>query len=132
MRNIPVNERMPLSVPNKLQTLGCCLFAKDVELNQLFEEISEDRKRFYVDLWLGKLAGRDPDDVKELWVTLETFIASDGQVNETAKRLFIHRNTATYRIDKLEELMGINLKQPDNLLKLRLAFMFRDMLYRLN
>lgn len=36
--------------------------------------------------------------------TLEVFIRNDGQVSEAAKQLFIHRNTVTYRLEKISDL----------------------------
>ncbi|WP_337102755.1 PucR family transcriptional regulator [Paenibacillus sp. YIM B09110] len=64
----------------------------------------------------------------ELLLTLETIIACDGNMNEMARALFIHRNTAAYRIEKLEKVLGLPLRQTDNLLRLKLAFLFREML----
>lgn len=49
----------------------------------------------------------------------------DGQLNETAKKLYIHRNTATYRIEKLSEILGVDFKKMNDLLRLKIAFLFR-------
>ncbi|MDQ0116291.1 DNA-binding PucR family transcriptional regulator [Paenibacillus harenae] len=49
-------------------------------------------------------------------------------MNETAKKLFIHRNTATYRIEKLSELLEVDLKKMNVLMRLKIAFIFRRML----
>ncbi|MFK0524464.1 helix-turn-helix domain-containing protein [Paenibacillus illinoisensis] len=49
-------------------------------------------------------------------------------MNEISSRLYIHRNTAAYRLDKLERIMGIPLKDPENLLLLNLVFLFSRLL----
>ncbi|MNN82673.1 Purine catabolism regulatory protein [compost metagenome] len=73
---------------------------------------------------------REPEYVREMLSTLEAFLDNDGQINVTAKKLFIHRNTATYRMEKLSELLDVDFKKTDDLLRLRLAFIFRKMLER--
>ncbi|MEI7027116.1 helix-turn-helix domain-containing protein [Paenibacillus sp. y28] len=57
--------------------------------------------------------------------TLETFIEHDGQIAEAAKQLYIQRNTAAYRLEKISELLGIDFKKVNDLLRLKLAFLFR-------
>lgn len=46
----------------------------------------------------------------ELLHTLRAYLFFDQNVTETAKRLFIHRNTLLYRIRHVEELLGIKLR----------------------
>ncbi|MBB3110939.1 DNA-binding PucR family transcriptional regulator [Paenibacillus phyllosphaerae] len=47
-----------------------------------------------------------------------------------ARRLYIHRNTAVYRLEKLEKLLGMKLKQTGSLLRLKFAFLFKRLLDR--
>lgn len=98
----------------------------------IFESVPKEKMKTYCARWLGGLLGRDPEYVQEMLRTLETYLDNDGQLNETAKRLFIHRNTATYRIEKLGELLDVDLKSIDDLLRLKLAFLFRRLLNREN
>ncbi|MFD1957066.1 PucR family transcriptional regulator [Paenibacillus thailandensis] len=46
----------------------------------------------------------------EMLSTLETFFALDCNVSETAKRLYIHRNTLLYRLDKLKNETGLDVR----------------------
>ncbi len=99
-----------------------------VDLALLFERVPQERMRAFCMRWLGGLDSRDPEYVREMLRTLETYLECDGQMNETAKRLFIHRNTATYRIEKLGELLDVDFKKVNDLLRLKIAFLFRRML----
>ncbi|WP_123041461.1 PucR family transcriptional regulator [Cohnella candidum] len=99
-----------------------------MDLAFVFERIPPERMRTFCDRWLGGLLHRDPDYVQEMMRTLETYLACDGQLNETAKKLFIHRNTATYRIEKLGEILEVDFKKVNDLMRLQLAFLFRRML----
>ncbi|MFC5702183.1 PucR family transcriptional regulator [Cohnella faecalis] len=109
---------------------GRILKYETLDLAFIFEHIPKDRMQAYSDRWLGGLAGKDPEYVREMLRTLEAYLDNDGQLNETAKKLFIHRNTATYRIEKLSELLNVDFKSVDNLLRLKVVFLFRQMLNR--
>lgn len=101
-----------------------------LDLAFIFESVPKEKMRQYCDRWLGGLLGKDPEYVQEMMRTLETYLDNDGQLNETAKRMFIHRNTATYRIEKLGELLDVDFKRIDDLLRLKMAFLFRRLLGR--
>ena len=46
----------------------------------------------------------------EMVTTLETFFAMNCNVSDTAKKLFIHRNTLLYRLDKLKQETGLDVR----------------------
>jgi Sugar diacid utilization regulator len=46
----------------------------------------------------------------ELIQTLKVYIEENGEINEVAAKLNIHRNTLKYRLDKIEQLTGKNPK----------------------
>ncbi|CAI6025457.1 PucR family transcriptional regulator [Cohnella sp. JJ-181] len=99
-----------------------------LDLAYIFEQVSRQRMQTYCDRLLSGLKGKDPDYVQEMMRTLETYLDNDGQLNETAKKLYIHRNTATYRIEKLGELLDVDFKRINDLLRLKLVFQFRKTL----
>ncbi len=74
------------------------------------------------------LENKQKKDFDILLQTLSVYLESHCQLSETAKRLFIHRNTVIYRLEKCEELLGRNLKDPEQTLSLRLAFRIKALL----
>jgi purine catabolism regulator len=56
-----------------------------------------------------------------LFRTLETYLQAWGNVELLARELHIHRNTARYRIRKIEELLGRSLLDPDYRFALHIA-----------
>ncbi|WP_164510544.1 helix-turn-helix domain-containing protein [Levilactobacillus fujinensis] len=48
--------------------------------------------------------------------TITTLYQNGGNVSNTAKKMFLHRNTLQYRIKKFQETTGFNLKNMDDLL----------------
>ncbi|GAB7054583.1 MULTISPECIES: PucR family transcriptional regulator [unclassified Paenibacillus] len=65
---------------------------------------------------------------EELMNTARVFLETHGQIAETAKRLFIHRNTVAYRLHKYEQLTRRSLRDPNDSLRFRLAFLIDKVL----
>jgi hypothetical protein len=61
---------------------------------------------------------------KELLLTIRTFIENNGHNTNTAKKLFIHRNTLQYRLDKFTEKTGLPLKNYHNFFTAYLACLY--------
>ena len=53
--------------------------------------------------------------------SLDCYFACNCNVSETAKALFIHRNTLIYRIDKIKSILGRDLKDSEERLLLQLG-----------
>ena len=58
----------------------------------------------------------------DLLATLRAFVAADGNVADTAKACFIHKNTLRYRLKRLTEVLGRDPTAPDVKFHLRMAF----------
>lgn len=63
------------------------------------------RARAFVAGQLGPLAV-DDDAMGRLRETLLAFLLTGGSTSQTAKDLFVHHNTVTYRVKRAEELLG--------------------------
>ncbi|MCM3789376.1 PucR family transcriptional regulator ligand-binding domain-containing protein [Domibacillus indicus] len=87
----------------------------------------EQMKQFYHNTFQA-LVDEPKKDYDLLMQTLSVYLESHCQLSETAKRLFIHRNTVIYRLEKCEELLGRSLKDPEQTLCLRLAFRIKALL----
>lgn len=59
---------------------------------------------------LGKLKGYEKNASNELLNSLEVYIDENRNIGHAAERLFIHRNTMKYRINKIEEILECDLK----------------------
>jgi DNA-binding PucR family transcriptional regulator len=72
---------------------------------------------------LQPLLASRPDVRREHLATLRAYLDRGG-VGEAATALGIHRNTATYRLRRIEELTGWDLADPDLRLALAIALRF--------
>jgi PucR family transcriptional regulator, purine catabolism regulatory protein len=70
---------------------------------------------------LGKIYEHDKLHETSYLATLESYFHNNLNLSETAKALFIHRNTLLYRIEKIKEVLGTDLKNPEELLQFQLA-----------
>ncbi|MGH2993361.1 MAG: PucR family transcriptional regulator [Solirubrobacterales bacterium] len=74
----------------------------------LLPAMSEDPgelERFYEET-VAPLVAYDDQYETELVATVETFLENDGNVTPTAERLFTHRHTVRYRLERVRELSG--------------------------
>lgn len=101
----------------------------DLGLYQLLTTLSDapEARRFFRKT-LGKLIAHDQEHNGELVTTLEGFFASHGNLSQTAKRLHIHRNTLTYRLERISAITQLNLNDPDARFSLQLALKLRPVM----
>ena len=62
---------------------------------------------------VAKLASYDDQYETELVRTLETFLDADGNVAKTSEKLFTHRHTIRYRLERVKELTDLDVSSTD-------------------
>lgn len=66
------------------------------------------------------------DNEPDLISTLKIFFEQDCTFSATAKRLCIHRNTLTYRLEKITSLTGLDPRCFDEAVQIRLALLLQE------
>ncbi|MED4236801.1 sugar diacid recognition domain-containing protein [Priestia megaterium] len=66
---------------------------------------------------------KEYDKKKELIETLTIYIEENGEGSTAAKKLFIHRNTLSYRLDKIQSITGKDPRKVKDLLELYVALL---------
>lgn len=101
----------------------------DLGLYQLLTALSSNPEaaRFFRKT-LRPLIEHDDNRSAELVETLEAFFHCHGNLSQTAARLHIHRNTLTYRLDRIESVTKLDLTDPDARFSLQLALKLRPVL----
>ena len=97
------------------------VFYKPKGILNLFDSLQVEEVHYFCEKLLKELAFPTESMYIELRKTLKTFLDNQCEITKTANDLFIHRNTVKYRIDNCEELLGVNILQPENSLNLRIA-----------
>ena len=95
-------------------------------LVRMLEDVPESKLMEY----LGEMTDEGAKEIFEdadMLNTAEEFLQSSLNVSETSRKLYIHRNTLLYRLDKIEKATGLNIRQfPD-----AVSFRVLTVLYRL-
>jgi sugar diacid utilization regulator len=89
----------------------------------LLSAMSEDPgelQRFYAET-VEPLVAYDDQYETDLVQTVEAFLDADGNVAGTAQRLFTHRHTIRYRLERVRELTGLDVGSTDGREKLSLG-----------
>lgn len=79
----------------------------ELHMERLVNSIPDDRRRQLL-AQIGDFSSVLAD--KEMQLTLESFFEMDCNVSETAKKLYIHRNTLLYRLDKIKQETGADVR----------------------
>lgn len=64
----------------------------------------------------------------ETLFTIQKFFENNLNVSETSRRLFVHRNTLVYRLEKIRKLTGLDLREFDDAIVFKVALMVKKYL----
>jgi sugar diacid utilization regulator len=91
-----------------------------LQLEKLIHLIPEGDKAGFLERVLKRLdVALDP----ETMTTLEHFFRIDCNVSETAKKLYIHRNTLLYRLDKFKQETGLDVRTFNDAVLVKIALL---------
>ncbi len=96
----------------RYEDLGAELILDDIPLSRKAEYL---RKIF---------PGKSAEGIREASVLLEAYFTSEGALSAAAEQLFIHKNTLQYRLRRLAEETGLDVRKPGDAPALYLAMLF--------
>ena len=65
---------------------------------------------------------------RETLITIQSFFENNLNVSETSRKLFVHRNTLVYRLEKIRKLTGLDLREFDHAITFKVALMVKKYL----
>ena len=82
------------------------------------------------DIFLSEVFKKNSIDSldQETLFTINKFFENNLNVSETSRKLFVHRNTLVYRLEKIKKLTGLDLRQFDHAIVFKVALMVRKYL----
>jgi carbohydrate diacid regulator len=72
----------------------------------------------------GSIESLDPETL----FTIQKFFENNLNVSETSRKLFLHRNTLVYRLEKIKRLTGLDLRKFDDAIVFKVALMVKKYL----
>ena len=115
-----------------------------IEVGKVFD--TEKSIMHYENLGIGRLIYQLPTTLCEIFLkevfkknsldsldqetlfTINKLFENSLNVSETSRKLFVHRNTLVYRLEKIRKLTGLDLRQFDHAIVFRVALMVRQYL----
>lgn len=121
------NLRQMMKLARKMGGPGQVVFWEDAQLYMMLGQLGGTLGSFYQST-LGELDNPTVKNRAELLDTLQVYLDCQGNVVEAAAKLYIHRNTLRYRLDKVEEILGRDLGSPEERFSIALALKVRRLL----
>ena len=77
------------------------------------------------EMFIHEVFGEDIPDVfdEENMTTIQKFFENNLNISETARQLYVHRNTLVYRLERLEKVIGLDIRRFDDAMMFRIAMM---------
>jgi purine catabolism regulator len=107
---------------------GFVQFYHTKELVDLLKLIPVDDLQEFVRDTFEDWSGIEESEQLEWRRTLSVFYDNHCHIGETAKQLYIHRNTVLYRLNRIEQLTGAQVRNPADSLRIRMALQIKEML----
>ena len=115
-----------------------------LEVGKVFE--TEKNIVSYENLGIGRLIYQLPTTLCEMFLqevfkkggfesldretlqTIQAFFENNLNVSETSRKLFVHRNTLVYRLEKIRKLTGLDLREFEHAITFKVALMVKKYL----
>ena len=94
-----------------------------MDIESLLRDLAEDTALEPFRALVEPLQEYDRTRRSDLILTLKTYFASGGNASEAADRLFLHRNSMLYRLERIQKLIGLDLKDDRVALALQLGLL---------
>ena len=106
---------------------GQVVSVPELGLTGLLAAVTDERLIGYTRRHLGPLVEHDAAKKGSLVATLRAYLETGEQL-QAAKRLRVHPNTLRYRLDRIREITGIDLEDPESRLNLSVALRVQALL----
>ena len=82
------------------------------------------------EIFLSEVFNRNPIEAldRETLFTIDKFFENSLNVSETSRKLFVHRNTLVYRLEKIKKISGLDLREFDHAIIFKVALMVKKYL----
>lgn len=77
------------------------------------------------EMFIHEVFGEEIPDVfnEETTTTIQKFFENNLNISETARQLYVHRNTLVYRLERLEKVIGLDIRKFDDAMTFKIAMM---------
>jgi DNA-binding PucR family transcriptional regulator len=94
-----------------------------LDLGPMFEGLARSAELQSFRELVGRVETYDREHNSDLIRTLRVYFAANANVSEAADRLYLHRNSLSYRLARVQDLTGLDLKDHRARLALQLGLL---------
>lgn len=82
------------------------------------------------EMFLNEVFKKNPLDTldEDTLETINKFFENNLNVSETSRKLYVHRNTLVYRLEKIKKITGLDLREFDHAIVFKVAMMVKQYL----
>lgn len=113
--------KMALDVGNIFYDYKKVISYEMLGIGRLIYQLPQNLCKIFIKEIYGDTKPEDIDE--EILTTVNKFLENNLNVSETSRQLFIHRNTLVYRIEKLQKMIGLDMRVFDDALTFKIATM---------
>ena len=86
------------------------------------------------EMFLNEVFKKNPIETldEDTLETINKFFENNLNVSETSRKLYVHRNTLVYRLEKIKKITGLDLREFDHAIVFKVAMMVKQYLDSLN
>ena len=134
------------TIVNNIKEIGQSF--KEAQVALEVGKVFDDEKNIvsYENLGIGRLIYQLPTTLCEMFLTevfkkgsidsldhetlftIQKFFENNLNVSETSRKLFVHRNTLVYRLEKIKKLTGLDIREFDHAIIFKVALMVKKYL----
>ena len=107
-----------LMLANKYKISESIIDEKKMILEVIIDSVSEEEKKRIYQLFNDGFSKLDNEMIR----TIEVFFRCGLNLSDAAKKLYIHRNTLIYRLDKIEKYTGYDIRNFNNAVLFKVVF----------
>ncbi|MCD7864585.1 MAG: helix-turn-helix domain-containing protein [Clostridiales bacterium] len=93
-------------------------------IGRLIYKLPADLCEMFLEEVLGD--NRDIDFDEETMATINKLFDNNLNISETARQLYIHRNTLVYRLERIEKKLGLDIRSFEDAMLFKIAMMVRE------
>jgi carbohydrate diacid regulator len=113
--------KMALEVGKIFDATSLVMNYESLGIGRLIYQLPISLCRMFINEVLHGISADSFDD--ETLTTVDKFFDNNLNVSETSRQLYIHRNTLVYRLDKLQKMTGLDLRNFDDAIIFKITLM---------
>lgn len=111
----------------RFRDIGFALFDELGSYTVLHQLKDSQTAALFIEKHLSPLLKYSQGKTMDLFHTLRIYLERGGSIKETAEELYIHRSSLLYRLEKITDLLDIDINDPESRFNLMIAYKLYDL-----